>query len=418
MIKRLVLFSLSCSLAINSQAAKMVTLDSLILKAEKHYPMTAQGDVLMAQLNATLENFTRNFWPQVQVLGQYTYQSDVTGLPIKIPNMTIPELDKNQYRVYADIQQTVYDGGVTKSGKSISMATTEVEKEKLNIELYKLREKVTQLYFGILMVNERKSQLELSKLDIKTALDKMETAYTNGIVLEATVSSLKAEWIKLEQKIIEADYEGSAYRKMLSVLTGELLDTNDILKYPETGVNDQNNRPELRLIDKQLALLYTQESMLNAKIQPKVSLFLQAGFGKPALNMLSNETQGYYIGGLRFSIPLSAFYTRSNDKQMLNLQRNTLEFQRNTFLMQADVQLVMEDEEIKKFKQLIEKDEELIALRTSIKTSAFIQLSNGTITSADYIREQNAEESARLAKVMHQLQLLLHIYNKQIIKGN
>lgn len=92
MIKRLVLFSLSCSLAINSQAAKMVTLDSLILKAEKHYPMTAQGDVLMAQLNATLENFTRNFWPQVQVLGQYTYQSDVTGLPIKIPNHCCPKV--------------------------------------------------------------------------------------------------------------------------------------------------------------------------------------------------------------------------------------------------------------------------------------------------------------------------------------
>lgn len=419
MIKRLLLFLFACGFwDFSHAAAQVVSLDSLKSKAEKHYPLYAQFHVIEDQLQTTLNNFNRNFWPQVQILGQYTYQSDVTGLPIKIPNMTLPELDKNQYRVYADIQQSVYDGGLVKAGKSLALAGAEIEKEKLNIEFQKLHEKVTQLYFGVLMVQERIAQLELSKLDVGATLSKMESAYRLGTVLESSVLVLKAESIKLEQKIVEARYEGTAYRKMLSVLTGVLLDSTVRFDYPLTVKNLSNNRPELRLIDKQLSLLYTQESMLKAKVQPKVSLFLQTGFGKPALNMLSNETQGYYIGGLRFSVPLSAFYTLSNDRRMLGLQRQTLEYQRSTFLMQTDMQLAMEDEEINKFNQLIEKDDELITLRLSIKLAALTQLELGTLTAADYIREQNAEEAARLAKSLHQLQLLMHMYNIQIIKGH
>lgn len=415
---RILLLILALNFAFSSGAQSQIRLDSCISKAETHYPMIGQLHILDQNLNLMLENFNRNFWPQINVNGQYTYQSDVTGLPIQIPNMNIPKLDKNQYRVFADITQTIYDGGMNKAGKSIAMANTELEKEKVKVELYKIKEKVSQLFFGVLMVNEKLEQLKLSRLDLQTGYSKLEVSFKNGLVLESSLSIIKAEMIKLDQKIIEVRYEGSAYRKMLSLLTGENIDSTAEFLTPSVNSNDQINRPELKLFDRQIAYFYSQETLLRSKLQPKVNLFLQTGYGKPALNMLSNEPQGYYIGGLRFTIPISNFYSNNNEKGLLLAYRKSVELQRNSFLLQTSITLVQEDEEVAKFKALLQKDDELIALRTGIKEVALTQLQNGSITSSDYIREQNAEESARLGKSMHLLQLLLHSYNKQLINGN
>lgn len=400
----------------NSQSLSIDDCQSL---AEKNYPLSKQLDIISKAQSYTLENVARSLYPQISILGQYTYQSDVTGLPFQLPNVAMPTLDKNQYRLYLDVNQTVYDGGVNKAMKTQVMANAALEEDKLKVEIYKLKEMVNQLFFGILLADEQLKQIVVLKSDLNSGLARMSASVEAGVALKSNEDAIKVELLKLEQKIIELNSMRKSYLNMLGLLIGQELTDNSVLVQPtELVSNPQINRPELKMFDRQMGTLMAQESMLKAKLNPKVSLFVQTGFGKPALNMLSNEVQGYYIGGLRLSIPLSGLYTYKNERSLIDAYRQTVEIQKNTFMLNVNMAKTQSELETEKFSKLLESDNEIIRLRVSIKEVALTQLENGIITSFDYIREVNAEDNARLNMIYHKMQLIMSEYNQKIITGN
>lgn len=399
-------------------SAQSIVLDSCISSAERNYPLWRQNELLKSNLDLTLANINTSFWPQLAIGGQYTYQSDVTGLPVSMPGLNIPTIDKNQYKVFLDINQTVYDGGMTQANKSLAQANSELDISKLKSDMYKVKEKVSQLFFGILLLKENEKQLRVSKSDLSANLEKLENLLINGATLESNINTFKAEIIKLDQKLLELGHDINSYVKLLSMLTGLELNVESEFVVPNTLTSSEIRRPELLVFQSQQSVFMAQEFTLKSRIRPKVNLFLQTGFGKPALNMLSNETQGYYLGGIRFSMPLSGLYTYKNDKGLLDAYKRSVEIQKETFLLNNSMEIERENEELLKYRDLLTKDDELIRLRVSIRESALIQLENGVISATDYLREQNAEESARLSKSLHLLQYEMHRYNINLIKGN
>lgn len=85
--------------------------------------------------------------------------------------------------------------------------------------------------------------------------------------------------------------------------------------------------------------------------------------------------------------------------------------------MNNSIQLSQSESELLRYKELIKADEELIVLRRKIKTSAAAQLDQGVITSADYIRELNAEDQAKQSLIIHQLQYLQSLIQYKYILG-
>jgi hypothetical protein len=69
--------------------------------------------------------------PQINIVGQATYQNEVTELPIKLPNISVDPLSKDQYKVYADISQTIYDGGNIKNQKKLPKLNLKFNLNKL-----------------------------------------------------------------------------------------------------------------------------------------------------------------------------------------------------------------------------------------------------------------------------------------------
>jgi hypothetical protein len=59
-----------------------------------------------------------------------------------------------------------------------------------------------------------------------------------------------------------------------------------------------------------------------------------------------------------------------------------------------------------------------VDLRTSIKITSEIQLENGAISVNDYLKEINSEDQARQNRLVHDVQLLLAIYDCQNTSGN
>jgi len=401
-------------------AQKRLTIEECYTLAERNYPLIKQRDLISQATQYAVENAARGWLPQLNIQGQATYQSDVTSIPIKLPGQDIPTPSKDQYKLYAEVTQVLYDGGNIRLQQQSAQAGEQVELQKTAVALYQLKERINQLFFGILLLNEQLRQNELRKSDIQLGLNKAQTAVDNGTALKSSADLLKAEIIQTDQHAIELVSARKAYTSMLALFTGTGTDSLELVMpqntVTATGVGGIH-RPELLLYQEQDKSLDVQRKILSARNRPKLNLFVQGGLGRPALNLLSNDFAGYYIGGLRLSFPLGGLYTLKNDRETINVSRKNIGVQRDVFLFNTSLAVQQQQEESNKQQQLLSSDDEIIRLRTSVKNAALLQLENGVITN-DYLKEVNAADNASQNKILHRVQWLLTQYNLQTTTGN
>jgi outer membrane protein TolC len=211
----------------------------------------------------------------------------------------------------------------------------------------------------------------------------------------------------------------TAYLNMLSLFIGKKLPESMQLELPTAQYTlSAINRPELKAFDLQKNIVDQQEKQLKSDYLPQVSGFFQGAYGRPTLNIIENKFGPWYVTGLRFSWSLSSFYSLSNKRNILQLNRHSNDADKETFLLNAKVDLSQQDEQVNKYTILIRQDDAAIALRTSVTQSAEAQLSNGVITTHEYIQKLNAEHLAKQLKILHEIQLLQAIYNLKFIAGN
>ena len=393
-------------------AQETITLEQCYQWSRENYPLIKKQELIKKAEQYTTENALKGWLPQINIVGQATYQNEVTELPIKLPNISVDPLSKDQYKVYADISQTIYDGGNIKNQKKLALAQSEIKNQQLAVDLDKLKERINQIYFGILLTDKQLLQLKLTKSDINEGIKKAEAQLKNGVIFRSNLDVLKAELVKIEQKEIELQAIKQNFVQMLSYFIKKNIDENTQLETPEKILlTKNNNRSELKLFDAQKQLLETQRKIINTKNTPKLGAFFQGGYGKPGFNMLKNEFDIFYIGGIRLNIPISGFYTQKNDLALLENQSQEIEIQRENFLFNQNFIEIQQRNDLEKIQNLIDKDNELIELRKNIKTASLAQLENGVINTNDYLREVTAEEQAILTKITHEIQYLLTQYN-------
>ena len=393
-------------------AQETITLEQCYQWSRENYPLIKKQELIKKAEQYTTENALKGWLPQVNITAQATYQNDVTQFPMKLPNVNVEPLSKDQYKVFADVSQTIYDGGNIRNQKNLAKIQSEVQNIQTEVELDKLKERINQLYFGILQTNKQWTQLQFTKLDIKEGIKKAEAQLKNGVIFRSNLDVLKAELVKIEQKEIELQAIKQNFVQMLSYFIKKNIDENTQLETPEKILlTKNNNRSELKLFDAQKQLLETQRKIINTKNTPKLGAFFQGGYGKPGFNMLKNEFDLFYIGGIRLNIPISGFYTQKNDLALLENQSQDIEIQRENFLFNQNFIEIQQRNDLEKIQNLIDKDNELIELRKNIKTASLAQLENGVINTNDYLREVTAEEQAILTKITHEIQYLLTQYN-------
>ena len=410
--------ALSLSLTINAQTPPSLSLEDCYTLARQNFPLIKQKDLIQKTKEYSIDNISKGYLPQFLINGQATYQSDVTEIPIKLPNATIATLDKDQYKIYAEVSQTVFDGGVKRLQKQSVEADAAVEQQKLEVELYKLNERVNQLFFGILLANEQLAQTDILKKDIQLGITKINAAIANGTALKSSGDALQAELLKTDQRTIELKSVSQAYRDMLSLFINKPLDEHSVLERPVKITASQTiNRPEILLYDTEKKSFDVHTNLIKAKNLPKAGLFLQGGYGRPALNMLKNDFDAYYIGGIRLNWSLSGLYTSKKEKALVNIKSKSVDLQKEVFLFNTNLTLKKQNAEINKLEKLIQSDNGIIQLRTRIKSTALSQLEYGVINSSDYLREVNAEDQAKQTQLLHEIQLLMAQYDQQTTTG-
>jgi outer membrane protein TolC len=418
-----VLFLVGLTFPVWSQSTAKLTIDSCYAMARRNYPVVRQFGLISQSKEYSLDNVSKGYLPQVKIGGHATYQSDVTqpmlneNLPGSLP--LFETISKDQYKIYGEIVQPVTSMFTLDNQKELVEVNAQIETKKLEVELYQLKERINQLYFGILLIDLQLEQNGIVKKDIQAGIEKTKAAIDNGTAFRSNLDLLKAEMLKANQQTIELVAGRKAYTDMLSLFIAAPVGVEtEIIKPGMPSFSSGIERPELELFEQQKQVYDVGIKNINSGNLPQFSLFFQSGMGRPALNMLSNNFDFFYIGGLRLNWNIAGFYTSGKEKELLEFNKQKIDVQRETFLFNTNLEVKKQLNEVAKIESLIQSDLEIIELRENIKNTAQTQLSNGVITANDYVSYINAVDKARQNLMLHETQLLMVLYNNKVTTGN
>ena len=417
------IFIFATIFGINAQES--ITLDLCYEKATENYPVFKQKELLSASNEIEIKNLNKNYFPKMAVNGQIHYQSDVTKTPFQdatFPGMPVMRtVAKDWYKITLDVNQVIYDGSATSRQKKLEEINQKIDLQNVDIELFKLKERINQVFFNILLLRENKKILELHKSNLDAKLVTVESGVRNGTLLESNADILKAEIIKIEQSISEIEIGFDASIDIMNEYTGLNLKKNTRFVVPDIFVdlnNYNNNRLEYSLLSLQQNKMEASKKMLGTKNLPRLSAFGQAGYGRPGYDMLKNEFDDFYMIGARLNWNFWDWNHSNKEKEILDLRKEIINTQKETF--DKNLKIILENNiaELKKIEEKISRDEEIIGLRIKISKSVSSQLDNGVITTTEYLTEINAEAKAKLDLEVHKIQLIKAKFDYQAALGN
>ena len=404
------------------------TLEECQQAAERNYPLISQYGLIEKTTDLTVSNLSKGWLPQVTASAQATYQSDVVAWPDQMQaiyqqmGLDMKGLKKDQYKVGIDVQQMVFDGGAISSQRDIAREQGRVQEAQTEVTMYQVRRRVNEMYFGLLMLDE---QIALNN-DLQSLLaaneQKLSSMWKRGTASESDYQAVKAERLNVMQQATTLDAQRKAVMRMLSAFCG--MEVTHVEKPALIALPSQDvaQRPELKAIDAQLSLANAQERLLNSALMPKLSLFATGFYGYPGYNMfddmMSHDWSWNGMVGARLSWNLGAFYTHRNDKAKIRLQRDMAETNREVFLFNNRLELIQQNENIEQYRRLMNDDEEIIALRSSVRKAAESKLAHGIIDVNDLVKEINAENAARVQQSMHEIKLLKEVYDMKFTTNN
>ena len=390
-----------------------VTLYDCYRQAEKTYPLARQSGMLEKSNDLKIKNLNKNYLPQLNLNGSATLQSDVTELKLNLPaqfsSIQFPQISKDMYKVTVDVNQSIYDGNVTGYQKKLETFNLQSDQESILVELYKLKDRINQAYFTIFLLQQNDALLNSNKNQLESKLKEIQSAVANGVMLSSNADALQAELMNIDQQLIETRTNRTTAFEVLAELTSSTIPDNSKLVLPRVQISStafEDKRPELQLYNILQKKTGVMKDMVNTHWNPKLYAFGQAGYGRPGLNMLSNDFTPWWIVGARLTWNIWNWNLNKNEKKIYDIQSDIIGTQKETFEKNLKIEASSDLAEIEKLGELLQKDEKIIALRTRITHTASSQLDNGMITSSDYIARLNEETMAKLALELHQVQLV------------
>ena len=392
--------------------------------AQDNYPLVKRYDLIKLSEQFTLDNIGKGWLPQISAYGQASIQSAVTELPEALKTMMAAQgesprgISKFQYRVGVDVQQTVYDGGAIEASRNVARAQNEVELSRNAVDIYAIQNRVNDLYFSLLLIDERLALNNEHITMLQANVNKIASLHKGGVAMGSDVDVMRAELATAQQQRVEMHGMRDAVRQVLSLLCGK--DIATVVK-PDEPALATGLRPELIALDRQLQLTQAQEKALDSAIRPKVGLFAQGFYGYTGLNMFRDM---YHrtptlngILGARITWNISSLYTRKNDRSKLALQRSNIENARETFLFNQSLQSTQQQGVADKYKKMLAQDDDIIALRRNVRKAAEAKLNAGVIDTNNLLQEITREQQAAINKSIHEVEYLKALYSLQTIQG-
>lgn len=397
-------------------AHAQTTLDECIGWAYDNYPQIKEMSLIEMTKDIDLKNAAYAWLPHLNISGKATWQSEVVEMPMDIPGMDI-NIPHDQYGLTAEFTQQIWDGGTSRSQKELAEAGAEVKKTQLETNLWSIRSRVQNVFLGIILIDK---QLELNRLlreSLERSSEEVKSRMEAGVALPSDLDQVSVNILSCLQQRASLDADRKSYVKILGLLTGrdmtdvELAVPQDAVNYVDDGARDFETRPEMAFYAAQLKQNEFQRRQLNTLISPKLNLSLQGGYGRPGMNMLSGDFSGSFVAGLKLQWNIGALYTRGLDKRKVNADAQKIDLTRKSFILNSSVEAEQKNNAILKARDVLEKDSEIIGLRQRIRASGENQYREGTIKMNDYLSMLDEEYKAKANESMHEVQLMMAVYD-------
>ena len=397
-------------------AHAQTTLDECIGLAYDNYPQIKEMSLIEMTKGIDLKNAAYAWLPHLNISGKATWQSEVVEMPMDIPGMDI-NIPHDQYGLTAEFTQQIWDGGASRSQKELAEAGAEVKKTQLETNLWSIRSRVQNVFLGIILIDKQLVLNRLLRESLERSSEEVKSRMAAGVALHSDLDQVSVNILSCLQQRATLDADRKSYVKILGLLTGrdmpdvELAVPQDAVNYVDDGARDFETRPEMAFYAAQLKQNEFQRRQLNTLISPKLNLSLQGGYGRPGMNMLSGDFSGYFVAGLKLQWNIGALYTRGLDKRKVNADAQKIDLTRKSFILNSSVEAEQKNNAILKARDVLEKDSEIIGLRQRIRASGEKQYREGTIKMNDYLSMLDEEYKARANESMHEVQLMMAVYD-------
>ena len=448
--KRIALFcgaALLSGISLRGFAQERITIEQCQQWALENYPVIRQHGLLDEAEKYTLSNIARVYRPEFSLSGSASWQSEKTELdmdlgevdvnvdlsqiatgldlpsvniPISVPNLSVPVSDQDRYNVSLSLRQALWLGGRNKASKEIARRETDMLHAGLDAQLYKIKDKVKQLYFGLLTLQGRDEQLDRAEEILDSVRLRAEVALKEGLIYETDLDVLDGERIKYEQLRIELEAKRKACLEVLSSLIHRPVTEDTELVVPDVEASLRQTdikRPELEFFDKRRKRLDADLKMVNADNMPNLGLFATGGYGKSGLNTLDSDFKPYFVGGIMFSWNFGRLNTSKNNKRLVRVQQEQVDQLQEAFEFNTRMEVAMQDAEIQKLRELLKKDEEIVRIRENVRQASEVKYSNGVYTISELITDVNQLFIAQQEKALREIELKMMIYSRMITLG-
>ncbi len=355
--------------------------------------------------------------PALSAYGKASYQSD--AVTVNIPGVgSFLEVDKFQYNVGLEANQKIYDGGIARRGKALDDISYESQINKVETELYQLNDQVANFFFKSMLLKNNKDVLKLKESILQKRLKELESAYENGMISRTEIGKMKAELLSTCQKIMEIEKYRAQTFSALKILTGLEMDTSSTLVVSDSISRITiASRPENTYFDAELLKMDKMAGLNTLKNRPKLYAFGQAGYSYPGLNFFENQSDYYYIVGARLSWTIFDWNQNKKQTQIIRKQKNIIDSKRDDFNQKLELSAKNEQIEQEKLLELIALDNQIIEQRTLVSAGSESALKNGSITTAGYLEDLNAEIIARIELEIHKIQYQSSLVRSYLING-
>lgn len=398
-----------CALGYN-QSPVTITLDQCWNKAGENYPEAKQKEYFKEIMELKIRNIQTNWLPKAELFAQASYQSDAFSFDpgVSIPGLSFPEQPKDQYKVGVEIQQVIFDGGLSQAMKKLEAASAKTQAARIDITSYLLKEVITDLYFGILINRANGEILRFSFEELKDRYQKAESLVRNGILPESALLQIQIEIHRLQQKINSQKHLGNELISNLAELTGLELEPEVSMELPSFEEMDAElgGRPELKWFESLKKNVDEAVRLRKVSRYPNATAFAQAGYGRPGLNMLGDEFDTYYLAGIRLGWSLFDWKQTKREQQALNIQKQVIDSKIELFEQQNHIKISTGLASIARLTENLVEEKNIVELYEKLLEVSESRMNQGVIQPSDYLRDFNALMESRIQAEILEKQLL------------
>ena len=395
-------------------AARTFELGALQEAAITSDPRMQQLRLLMDQSGLRLRNIAAGRLPAILVEGQAQYQSDVPTAPFtSASGQPLFSPPKATYDGGIRIDQRLFDRTLDAQA-ALERAQLAAQQARVRTTLFALRQQVNDAFFGAAAMQARAGALAAVVADLDARLQETNARVTQGTALSADAAAIEATLLQRQQEEDELRTSREIALARLAVLTGQQVREDDELAMPNLGQAvarvqqasaQERVRPEYDQFIRTRERLARQAELTTAQERPRVSTYAKVGYGKPGLNFIADEFDGYALGGLRVQWNAWTWGTGGREREALAIQQQVVAADQAAFEKGLRDATEGDRAAIDRLQHALAIDERIVTLREQVARSTQVRLQEGVVTASEYLDRTAELLQARFARAGHQVEL-------------